>query len=141
MKTRTKLTAISLLLSSFGVFAQQEKVQPINSSDISPIPVKSHIKTEPVTAAPIVVTSENSVTKEDMNYPITVSSTHSKKKQSDAPRTIEDIDTDIKNIKEKMDYVKNSPEMDEKAREEGWYVRNEELLKNLETEKSILLNK
>lgn len=136
MKHNTLLLLIAM--GSSTLFAQ-EKIQTTNSSDSSPTQVKSHTK-ESATAKPVAV-SNTSETNEEVNYPITVSYSRDQKKQSDTPRTIEDIDTDIKNIKEKTDYVKNSPEMDEKARKEGWYARNEELLKKLETEKSILLNK
>ena len=125
-------------MGSSTLFAQ-EKIQTTNSSDSSPTQVKSHTK-ESATAKPVVV-GETSGTKEEVTYPITVSYSRDQKKQADAPRTVEAIDIDIKNIKEKMDYVKNSPEMDEKAIKEGWYARNEERLKNLEAEKSILLNK
>ncbi len=136
MKHKTLLLLIAMGTSS--LFAQ-EKSQTTNSSEISPTPIKSHTK-ESVSAKPIVA-SGTSESKEEVNYPITVSYSRDVKKKSDTPRTIESIDIDIKNIKEKMDYVMNSPEMDEKARKEGWYTRNEQRLENLEKEKSILLNK
>jgi len=140
MKTKTMLTAICLLLLGQGVIAQQDKSQTVNSSNVSPTPLKSHIVKESVVNQN-VVTNEVNEAKEEVNYPITVSYTRDQKNQPDTPRKIEDIELDIKNIKDKIDYVKNSPEMDEKAREEGWYTRNEILLENLEKEKSNLLKK
>lgn len=56
-------------------------------------------------------------------------------------RTLEDVENDIKNIETKMEWIKNNPEEDKIAKEEGWYEEMEQRLVYLRAEREKHLNK
>ena len=129
-----KTTVVSILiLTTFSINAQD------NKTTVAPTPKAIRIE-QPKSVSSDSVQRSNT-TSNEASYPMTVSYSREQKSKTSVPRTVADIDTDIANIKAKMDYVKSNPEMDAKARAEGWYDRNEILLGNLEKEKSNLLKK
>lgn len=130
---KTAIVSI-LVFSTFSISAQDSKIT------VSPSP-KAIKKEQPNSVSSEGIQQGKTTSSGDASYPMTVSYSREDKSKTVSPRTITDIETDILNIKAKMDYVKTNPEMDAKARAEGWYDRNEILLKNLEEEKSNLLKK
>ncbi len=129
-----KTAVVSILIfTTFSINAQD------NKTTVAPTP--KAIRSEQPKSVSSDSVQRNNTTSNEASYPMTVSYSREQKSKTSNPRTVTDVNTDIANIKSKMDYVKNNPEMDAKARAEGWYDRNEILLKNLEEEKSNLLKK
>lgn len=64
-----------------------------------------------------------------------------KQQSSERVRTIQNVDNEISDIKIKLEYVKNNPEEDRIAREEGWYEMIERKLEHLYKEKAELEEK
>lgn len=122
-----------LIFTTFSVYAQDNKIT------VAPTPKAKKVE-QPNSELSDEV-QNNKVTSNETNYPMNVSYSREQKSNASVSRTVEDVDVDIANIKAKMDYVKSNPEMDAKARAEGWYAKNETLIDNLKKEKSNLLKK
>lgn len=56
-------------------------------------------------------------------------------------RTLADVERDIKSLETKLEIVKNDPEEDQIAKEQGWYEMIETRLKALRAEREKHLNK
>lgn len=80
--------------------------------------------------------------KQTLSVGVENSSNHEQEQQSsDRVRTIQNVDNEINDIKVKLEYVKNNPEEDKIAREEGWYEMIERKLDHLYKEKAELEEK
>lgn len=80
--------------------------------------------------------------KQTLSIGVKKSGSHTQEQQSsERVRTIQNVDSEINNIKIKLEYVKNNPEEDKIAREEGWYEMIERKLHHLYQEKAELEEK
>lgn len=61
--------------------------------------------------------------------------------ESTRVRTIEDVDAEINSINTKLEIVKNDPEEDKIAKEQGWYSMIEDRLDHLYAERNELLER